>query len=212
MTTKIDRKQLAADERCDFADFLETLSTEQWSGPTLCADWNVRDVVAHVISYEDAGPLALASAFLRSGFRPARVNERRRNLYADHAPERLIEFLRSHPFPHGLTAGAGGGIGLSDCLIHHQDIRRPLGQPREIPAMRVSEALDVVLKAPVLPARRNAKGLHLQATDLDWSIGTGPTIAGPGEAILLALTGRAVALAELEGNGINTLRQRLAGR
>lgn len=212
MTSTIDRKQLAADERRDFADFLETLSVDQWSAATLCADWNVRDVVAHVISYEDAGPLVLAGAFLRSGFRPNRVNERRRGLYADHTPEQLIEFLRSHPNPHGLTAGVGGGIGLGDCLIHHQDIRRPLEQPRSIPPERVSEALDVVLKAPVLPVRRNAKGLHFQATDFEWSVGTGPTIAGPGEALLLALTGRSVALAELDGEGLNTLRERLTGR
>ena len=208
----IDRKQLAADERRDFADFLDTLTPEQWGAPTLCANWNVRDVVAHVISYEDARPLALAGAFLRSGFRPDRVNERRRRLYADHTPTQLIEFLRSHQRPTGLTAGAGGGIGLGDCLIHHQDIRRPLGQPRLIPGERVREALDVVLKAPVLPARRNAKGLQLHATDLDWTHGDGPTVTGSGEALLLALTGRAPALADLDGDGVAALRDRLAER
>ena len=212
MSSPIDRKQLAADERRDFADFLETLSTEQWNGPTLCADWNVRDVVAHVISYEEAGTLALAGTFLRAAFRPDRVNDLRRHRYADHTPEQLIEFLRKHPHPRGLTAGAGGGIGLGDCLIHHQDIRRPLGLPRQIPPERISEALAVVLKAPVLPARRNAKDLYLHATDLDWSTGAGPTITGPGEAILLALTGRTVALADLDGDGLATLRDRLAAR
>lgn len=206
----IDRKQLAGDERRDFADFLDTLTPEQWSAPTLCANWNVRDVVAHVISYEEAGPLALAGAFLRSGFRPDRVNALRLRLYADHTPTQLVEFLRSHQRPAGLTAGAGGGIGLGDCLIHHQDIRRPLGQPRSIPPDRISEALDVVLKAPVLPARRNAKRLRLQATDLDWTRGDGPAVTGPGEALLLALTGRAPALADLDGDGVAALRDRLA--
>lgn len=206
----IDRKQLAADERRDFADFLDTLTPEQWSAETLCANWNVRDVVAHVISYEEAGPLALAGAFLRSGFRPDRVNALRLRRYADHTPMQLIEFLRAHSRPKGLTAGAGGGIGLGDCLIHHQDVRRALAQPRRIPGERVSEALDVVLKAPVLPARRNAKGLRLQATDLDWTRGTGLSVSGPGEALLLALTGRAVALDDLAGDGVATLRNRIA--
>lgn len=43
-----DPKQLAADERRDLADFLETLTPEQWQQPSLCAGWTVRDVVAHV--------------------------------------------------------------------------------------------------------------------------------------------------------------------
>lgn len=205
-----DRTQLAADERRDLSAFLDTLTPEQWQAPTLCTDWNVRDVVAHVISYEEASKLALAGAFLRSGFRPDRVNERRRRLYADHTPAQLVEFLRAHPEPKGLTAGAGGGIGLGDCLIHHQDIRRALEQPRQIPGERVSAALDVVLKAPVLPARRNAKGIRLEATDLDWTHGDGPIVTGPCEALLLAITGRAVALDDLAGDGLPTLRQRVA--
>jgi hypothetical protein len=35
-------------------------------------------------------------------------------------------------------------------------------------------------------------------------------VRGPGEAILLALTGRPAVLAELSGEGVATLRQRMA--
>jgi uncharacterized protein (TIGR03083 family) len=204
-----DRMQLAADERRDLADFLDTLTAEQWSHATLCKAWTVRDVVAHVVSYEELGYLGLASAFVRGGFGPARINAQRQAVYRDRSPEQLVSLLRDHFTPHGLTAGFGGGIALGDCLIHQQDIRRPLGLPRDIPEDRVVEALEVTLKAPVLPTRRNAQGLRVTATDIGWSHGDGAEITGAGEALLMALAGRADALGELEGPGLVTLESRV---
>lgn len=205
----VDRLALAMDERRDFADFLASLSPAQWWAPTLCPAWDVRRVVAHVVSYEEARPIALAAAFVRAGFRLGRVNELRLAGYQDRSPEQLIAFLRDHLEPRGLTAGAGGGIGLTDCLIHHQDIRRSLGLPRQVPLERVREALEVAKRASVLPARRNAKGHRLTAIDTGWTTGDGPAVEGPGEALLMAITGRADALDELEGAGVATLRGRV---
>lgn len=45
---------------------------------------------------------------------------------------------------------------------------------------------------------------------MEWSHGEGPEVRGPGEAILLALTGRAVVLDELEGEGVVVLKERMA--
>lgn len=140
--------QLAADERRDLADLLDTLTPEQWDHPSLCAGWAVRDVVAHVISCEEIGYVGLAAAFIRGGFGPSRVNRVRLAAYRNHEPEQLVRILRSHLKPSGLTAGFGGGIGLSDSLIHRQDIRRPLGLPRDVPADRVLEALQISLRPP----------------------------------------------------------------
>ena len=200
---------LAADERSDFADFLETLTADQWHAPTLCEGWDVHQVVAHVISYDTARPVTLAMNFVRAGFRPARVNDLQMRSSTGWSPEQLVGFLRSHARPRGLTAGFGGGIGLVDCLIHHQDIRRPLGLHRDIPGVRLLEALDVALRAPVLPARRNARGLRLEATDIQWARGDGPEVRGPGEAVLLALAGRSHALDDLQGPGRDVLSTRL---
>jgi hypothetical protein len=41
--------------------------------------------------------------------------------------------------------------------------------------------------------------------------GEGPEVQGPSESILMAITGRAVALDELSGPGVEVLRQRAAG-
>jgi hypothetical protein len=42
-------------------------------------------------------------------------------------------------------------------------------------------------------------GRHLQATDLDWSYGSGPVLRGKAEAIALVLCGRTVPAGRIEG-------------
>jgi uncharacterized protein (TIGR03083 family) len=98
---------------------------------------------------------------------------------------------------------------LTDGTIHHQDIRRVLGRPRTIAAHRIAPVLDFALTAPTLPAKKNAKGLRLTATDVDWSSGAGPEVRGPGEALLMAIAGRAPSLNELTGPGLPTLQARV---
>lgn len=205
----VDWMRAAADERRDLADFLETLTEEQWARPSLCAGWSVQDVVAHVVSYEETGHLGVAVGMARAGFRPSRLNRIRLDAYRNRDPEQLVALLRGHLTPRGLTAGAGGRIGLTDGLIHHQDIRRALGQPRDVPADRLLAALLYSLKAPVLPSRRNAAGLRAIASDSDWQHGDGPEVRGPTEALLMAFAGRADALGDLHGPGLVALTQRL---
>jgi uncharacterized protein (TIGR03083 family) len=201
--------RLAADERRDLADLLDTLTSGQWAQPSLCEGWTVRDVVAHVISYEGIGYFGLVGPIIRTGLRPGRLNQVRLHAHRDHQPERLVRLLRSQLTPRGLTAGFGGGIGLTDCLIHHQDIRRPLNLPRDVPPDRLIEALDFSLRAPLLPSRRNAAGVRIVATDVNWRHGRGPEIEGPGESLLMALAGRAAALSDLDGAGLPTLAARI---
>jgi uncharacterized protein (TIGR03083 family) len=111
--------------------------------------------------------------------------------------------------PRGLPSGFKGGIALTDGTIHHQDIRRALGLPRNIPEHRLVPALTFSLGAPTLPSKGNAKGLKLVATDADWTTGDGLEVSGPGEALLMALAGRPQALEELDGAGLPALRSRI---
>ncbi len=102
-------------------------------------------------------------------------------------------------------------IALVDGTIHHQDIRRSLGRPRNIPADRLERVLGLVPGNPRLGAGRRIRGLQLRATDIDWAHGHGPEITGPGEALLMAMAGRRSALADLSGPGCATLTARLPG-
>jgi hypothetical protein len=97
-------------------------------------------------------------------------------------------------------------------VIHHQDMRRPLGMPHVIPAERLTGVLDAIItpKGSVnLGSRQRAAGLRLTATDADWAHGTGPRIEGPGEALIMALAGRAAGLAGLKGDGLPILQARI---
>jgi len=50
--------------------------------------------------------------------------------------------------------------------------------------------------------------LRLEATDVDWTVGDGPVVRGPAQALLLLLTGRdAAALPALAGPGVARLSQ-----
>jgi uncharacterized protein (TIGR03083 family) len=206
-----DPKQLAREERADLAELLAGLSAEQWEAPTLCSKWRVRDVVAHIISYDDLGALGLAGRFAEGWFVPDQVNEVGVRRYASLTPDELLAELRSHLEPAGLTAGFGRRIGLVDGLIHHQDIRRALGLPRDVPTERLTEALPFARIAPPIRAFSRARGLRLVATDVGWDNGRGPVLEGPAEPLLMAIAGRRDAIDELSGPGKAALVKRLTG-
>ena len=88
-------------------------------------------------------------------------------------------------------------------------MRRPLGMPRVIPPDRLIALLDVAPAYGGFRSKQRARGLRLEATDVDWSFGSGPEVHGPAEALLMALSGRPVALAELAGDGVPTLTARV---
>jgi uncharacterized protein (TIGR03083 family) len=202
---------LARDERADLADLLAALTPAQWEAPTLCSRWNVREVVAHMFSYEELSTAGLIGRFVRGGVVTARVNRIGVDALADRGPDELLALVRGHLRPRGLTAGFGGRIALTDGTIHHQDIRRPLGLPREIPADRLRCTLDFARSAPTIGSRKRIRGLTLRATDLDWSTGTGPEVEGPAESLLMALAGRRGIVGELSGPGLPTLAGRIGG-
>ena len=197
--------ELARAEREDFAAFLESLSPEQWQAPTLCDEWNVREVAAHAISFDELGPVELVRRFLSGLLIVDRINDVGVADYADRSPEQLVELIRAYARPHGLTAGFGGRIALTDNMIHQQDIRRPLKIPRTIPAERLLVALDFSLYAPTIRGAWRARGLRLVATDGGWSHGGGPEVRGPGEALLMVMAGRGDALKDLSGPGMDKL-------
>src|SRR4029078_11293753 len=98
-----------------------------------------------------------------------------------------------------------------DHVLHQQDMRRPLGIPRTVPEARLVAALDVAPRlGRFVKSKKRAAGMRFKATDITWTHGDGPEVQGPGEALLVALAGRPVALDELTGDGLETLRGRLA--
>jgi hypothetical protein len=115
--------------------------------PIAVRPWRVRDVVAHMLSYDGLGPPAVIRRFAAAGFTSDPANALGVAAFADHSPDDLLAVVKDHLQPCGLTAGFGGRIALTDALIHHQDIRRRLRLPPGVPAERcaplcVSHPLD----------------------------------------------------------------------
>jgi uncharacterized protein (TIGR03083 family) len=205
--TGVSLMDLAVEERVDLAAYLSALAPPHWQQSSLCAGWSVKDVVAHVVSYEDLNVVGLARRFVKG--RIIHANDVGVEELAPLSPEELVDFLKRHLHPRGLTAGFGGMIALVDATIHHQDIRRALGHPRTVPTDRLERILPLVPGNPRLGARRRIKGLRLQAADVDWRHGDGPEVAGTGEALLMAMAGRKEAVAELSGPGQPVLAARM---
>jgi uncharacterized protein (TIGR03083 family) len=199
---------MATAERTELADFLATLTPGQWEAPSLCADWRVRDVVAHVMSFDGVSLLGMFRRAIRG--RLVHINQVGVDELAPLNTEQLLARLRAHLRPQGLATTFGGRLALLDVTIHHQDIRRPLGMPRHIPAERLRLVLDDCVRSPELPGWRLARGVRLTPTDLDWSHGSGPEVTGPAEAVLMAIAGRSSASGELAGPGQPVLAGRLA--
>lgn len=206
----MDLMPLATEERADFVSLLAGLEPREWEQPTLCGAWRVRDVAAHVISYDVLSPPAAALRFLRGGLSLDRANaigvERAKSMTTD----QILEQFRATPRPSGLMTIKKGAVALTDGMIHQQDIRRALDKPRRIPPARLGAALSFAMRALPLPAREVTGGLRLVADDLDWVRGSGLEVRGHGEALLMALAGRGAALEELSGDGVETLRARLS--
>ena len=67
------------------------LSPDQWQQPSLCERWRVRDVIAHVLSYDELSRWALVKRFAKDGFLPNRINAVGVAEYSSRSPEQLTE-------------------------------------------------------------------------------------------------------------------------
>ena len=206
----MDGLEMATAERTDLANFLATLTPDEWEAQSLCERWRVRDVVAHVMSFDGVSLLGILRRVIRG--RIIYANQVAVDELASLSTEQLLDRLRARLRPQGLARTFGGRLALLDVTIHHQDIRRPLGVPRQIPAERLRRVLGDSLRTPELPGWHLARGVRLTATDLDWSHGRGPEVSGPAEALLMALSGRQSAIGELTGPGQQILVRRLTRR
>ena len=69
MPTEIDVWTDVHQERQALLELLETLTPEQWDTPSLCAEWQVRDVVGHMVRETQMTVTQAARGFITAGFR-----------------------------------------------------------------------------------------------------------------------------------------------
>ena len=181
------------EQRVDLADFLDTLTPEQWETPSLCRGWTVRQVAAHIThSTTNWGKLTLE--LLRSGIRfnaltlrMARDDQRK--------PEEITAAMRAMVGVRRHPPGTAVADPLMDVLVHGQDIVRPLGIERTMPIPAAVVAAERVWTMGFpFNARKRFPNVTFTATDADFSVGDGEVMRRPIQDILMTLSGRRAGL------------------
>jgi uncharacterized protein (TIGR03083 family) len=206
----VDTFEMIAPERRSLADTLSGLDTRQWTSASLCRGWTVHDVAAHLLMPLVTSLPRVLLAMAGSGFSFDRANVKLTASVARRSNDEIVLGLRKHAEHRFKPPGMGYEAPLTDVIVHSQDIRRPLGIPHTFDPEHLKRALTFLAgKSQGFVPKGLTDGFRFEATDLDWAAGDGAVVRGPGEAILLTMTGRRIAVADLEGAGVDTLRGRL---
>ncbi|MGN6794522.1 MAG: maleylpyruvate isomerase family mycothiol-dependent enzyme [Streptosporangiaceae bacterium] len=195
-----ERKALASD--------LGSLQQDQWSTTSLCTEWTVRDVLAHMTATAKMSPPAFFVKLAGSGFNFGKLQSK------DIAAEKGASAADTLAGFEAIVTSTGHPPGppdtmLGETIVHSEDIRRALGIRRGYPTDAVVQAADFFKGSNlIIGTKRRISGLKLRATDAEWSTGDGPEVTGPILALLMAMTGRKPATSELTGEGVETLAAR----
>jgi uncharacterized protein (TIGR03083 family) len=195
-------------ERSALADTWETLTVEQWSSPSWCENWSVKDVAGHVLGAAEQTPLNFFKEFASAGFKFNDFAERGAKRDAALEPGALVSRLRARTSTRNHPPGPSNAM-LGEVIVHGDDMRRPLGLDHHSPEGALIIVADAWKKSDLLiGSKTRVKGLRLTATDATWTHGDGPDVRGPLQSLILAMTGRSQALGDLSGEGVAVLASR----
>jgi uncharacterized protein (TIGR03083 family) len=197
-----------AGQRRALADLLAGLDEQAWERPSLCTQWRIRDVAAHVaLTAQSPRTLHILARAVRAGGDLQAVNRDLAITHADRSPTILIAELRALADSRRKPGITTLDNLLFDVMVHIQDVAIPLELPAVMPLGAAREGAARVWRMGwPFWARRRLRGLRLAATDIDWSAGAGVEVRGPIQALLLLLTGRTkAALPQLTGPGTDRL-------
>jgi uncharacterized protein (TIGR03083 family) len=195
-------------ERRALADDLRTINADQWATPSLCREWTVRDVLAHMTATAQITPASFFAKIAGAGFSFTRLQAKDIARTRGTSP---ADALAGFAAVIGSTSRPPGPVDtvLGETIVHAEDIRRPLGIEHTYPTHALVQVADFFKGSNLLlGTKRRITGLTMVATDTEWRHGAGPEVTGPILALLMAMTGRHAALAELSGDGVALMRSR----
>jgi uncharacterized protein (TIGR03083 family) len=201
--------ELVQAERAALAQDLAGLDPEQWRHGTLCGEWDVEEVVAHLTAAASLTQRQWLRSMLVARFRPDVHNQRQQDRHRGRTPAETLDRFRavvtSTTAPSSHTPAY-----LGEVVVHAQDIRRPLGLARAPGVDALTPVADFFAgRNFAVASRTQAAGLELKADDGPFAAGTGPLVTGSTLALVMAMAGRGPYLAELDGPGVPVLRSRL---
>ena len=197
-----------AAERGALADDLANLAPAQWDTPSLCGEWTVRDIVAHMSATASLNPATFFVNMAKAGFNFDRFANGQIAKHRGPDPAATLNEFR------GLRDSTSAPPGpktswLGEVVVHGEDVRRPLGIRHTYAPEAVRQVMDFYQGSNMLiGSKKRIDGLALAATDDDWQHGQGERVEGPLLSLLLAMTGRGAACDDLAGPGVQILRGR----
>jgi uncharacterized protein (TIGR03083 family) len=197
-----------AGQRRALAELVAGIDERDWERPSLCAEWRIKDVVAHLaLTPQSPGVVRIVAAGLRARGNFDVVNRELAVAHADRPSADLVAELRRLADSRRKPAITTLDNLLFDTLVHVQDVAVPLGLTADMPLDAARAGAERVWRMGwPFWARRRLRGVRLTASDVEWAAGEGAEISGPIQALLLLLTGRTdTALRHLTGPGVERL-------
>lgn len=194
----------AAKARNEFLDMFESLDESQRSSPSLCEGWDATDVLCHLTSFVDTSAFGFVKHLAKG---KGNFDVVSKNMVAEQQTRPLDEVvasLRTNAAKGAPMPGFPEAMTTSDIVIHTQDVRRPLSLDSAPSPELVQATLDFLTtgkQAKQMVELKPMANVRLEASDSDWAFGTGATITGTSEALMMALGNRSV-LDELSGDGL----------
>ena len=195
-------------ERQSLADDLSNLTPEQWQTPTVCSEWTVHDLLAHLLSAAKMTPPRFATRFAGAGFNFNKFAAKQVAIEGNGGPAATLAAFRAAQSRETSPPGPKD-TWLGEAFVHGEDIRRPLGISHTYPLPYVTRVITLYANSnAIIGGKRRVAGVTLKANDIDYSVGSGPVVEGPAVSLMLAASGRKDALKDLSGEGVQVLQSR----
>ena len=198
--TTIDLPTITA-ERTAFGDVLEAQPEADWTAPSLCSGWRVREVVAHMtMPFRYRAP-RLLTELVRSRGNFADMADRVARRDARAPIGTLLDGWRTNENHPWKPPGGGVKGALTHDVVHGLDITIPLGIEHPVS----ESALRVVLDHATTPLSLkhfglDLTGIRLEADDLEWTFGDGQPLRGRARHLLMVLMDRRLSAEVLSGS------------
>jgi uncharacterized protein (TIGR03083 family) len=201
-----DLQPLVASTYIALADLLASLPAQRWDTPSLCEDWRVREVVAHLTMPARYNEDAFMAELGDDEFDFTRLSNRLANRDADLPTADLVGNLRDEALHHWTPPGGGQPGALNHVVVHALDITVPLGEARSASDDAARRVLEDLTEGGIhAHFATEIDGRNLQATDIGWSFGTGPALSGTAADLILHMCGRSIPADRLHGKPLATL-------
>jgi uncharacterized protein (TIGR03083 family) len=172
------------------ADLLTAAPPEAWDAPSLCEGWKVRHVIAHVTMPVRFTPEQFAAEMAAAG---GDFTEFCNTVVERDASLPLVDqldALRSKQLHEWQPLGGGTADALRHAVIHSLDVTVALDRSAVAPNDAVLAVLDQLAATNGTLFGVDLTEVRLEATDTDWSWGSGEAVRADSGLLVALLSGR----------------------